>query len=393
MVMGTNYTLLNLDNNPGLLTSGNAFENIYIHDFVNIETLRRPMLALRNLEGSVAEFDETYTLKFTFHYQFKDFNLRQNRYRFYIWSGNDTTIDYSQFSTWTSYYVDTTSSSNIFTFTDNTISLNDKTMTGVLSYSPSEDVYTPLPISFHFKLPVFDLNRVSTDVLITPTPTATPTPYPTVSPTPTATATPYPTSLPTSLPTPNTNFTLLESKMMVKTQNIHNAFLYSVVLTSTNIGVRGTLYILTKKTAYSTYDDNDFNQEHTIRINNEVHYLIGIGDSMDDYQSIDGESRVMTSFGHYFVTDMKIDENPYKESDSSQILILLKPFNENRYVELIHTNTSVFDLKNISIPIQSFSFVQIPTSNVNLNTTDIENDNTFLKFIEGPEIVVEVTSV
>jgi hypothetical protein len=118
-----------------------------------------------------------------------------------------------------------------------------------------------------------------------------------------------------------------------------------------------------------------------------------MSNSMDDYQSIEDNSRIMTSFGNYFVTNMKIDENPYRESDDSQILYLFKPHYEYKYVNLEHTNTQVYDVKNISIPIQSFSFVQIPTSNVNLNTSDIENDNTFLIFREGIDVTVKITSM
>lgn len=395
--METNYKLLELDN-PGLIMSGNSFENINIQDFVNIETLRRPLVSLSNFQGHVGEFDETYNLTFTFHYQFKDFTLRQNRYRIFIWSGNnENEINYEQYTNWDSADVDTTTSSNRFEYSNGDIDLNHKRLTAVLVYEPSYDVYSSLPVSFTFRLPIFDLNLVSTAVLSTPTPTATSTPYPTVSPTPTATATPIatPIATPVATPpqTPSAPFTLLESKMMVKTQNLHNAFMYSVVLSDSNMGVRGTIYMLTKKPDFSSYDDNDFNQNHTITINNETHYLIGMSDSMDDYQSLDGETRVMTAFGDYFVTDMKIDENPYREFDDSQVLYLFKPFNENKYMNLEHINTSIYDVKNISIPIQSFSFVQIPTSNVNLNTTDIENDNTFLKFREAGEVVVSVTSV
>jgi hypothetical protein len=384
--METNYKLLELDN-PGLIMTGNSFENIKIQDFVNIETLRRPLVSLSNFEGHVGEFDETYNLTITFHYQFKDFTLQQNRYRIFIWSGNnENEINYDQYTSWDFADIDSTTSSNRFEHFNGDIDLNHKRLTAVLVYEPSYDVYPPLPVSFIFRLPIFDLNLVSTAVLSTPTPTATSTPYPTVSPTPTATPVPTPPQ------TPNAPFTLLESKMMVKTQNVHNAFLYSVVLSDSNIGLRGTMYFLTKKSTLSTYDDNDFNQNHTITINNETHYLIGISESRDDYQSLEGEN-VMTSFGNYFVTDMKIDENPYREFDDSQVLYLFKPFNENKYMNIEHINPSVYDIKNISIPLQSYSFVQIPTNNVNLNTTDIENDNTFLKFRETVEVIVNVTSV
>lgn len=390
--METNYKLLELDN-PGLIMSENSFENIKIHDFVNIETLRRPLVSLSNFQGHVGESDETYNLTFTFHYQFKDFTMRQNRYRIFIWSGNnENEINYDQYTSWDSADIDTTTSSNRFEYFSGDIDLNHKRLTAVLVYEPSYDVYSSLPLSFTFRLPIFDLNLVSTVVLSTPTPTPTSTPYPTISPTPTATETPIATPVPTPPQTPSAPFTLIESKMMVKTQNVHNAFLYSVVLSDSNLGLRGTMYFLTKKSAYSTYDDNDFNQNHTIAINSETHYLIGISESRDDYQSLEGEN-VMTSFGNYFVTDMKIDENPYREFDNSQVLYLFKPFNENKYMNLEHMNPSVYDIKNISIPLQSYSFVQIPTSNVNLNTTDIENDNTFLKFREAGEVVVSVTSV
>ena len=390
--METNYKLLELDN-PGLIMSGNSFENIKIQDFVNIETLRRPLVSLSNFQGHVGEFDETYNLTFTFHYQFKDFTLRQNRYRIFIWSGNnENEINYEQYASWDSVDIDTTTSSNRFEYFSGDIDLNHKRLTAVLVYEPSYDVYSSLPVSFTFRLPIFDLNLVSTVVLSTPTPTATSTPYPTVSPTPTATSTPIATPVPTPPQTPSAPFTLIESKMMIKTQNVHNAFLYSVVLSDSNIGVRGTIYMLTKKSDFSTYEDNDFNQNHTITIDNETHYLIGMSESMDDYQSLEGE-RVMTSFGNYFVTDMKIDENPYREFDDSQVLYIFKPFNVNKYLHLEHINPNVYDIKNISIPLQSYSFVQIPTSNVNLNTTDIENDNTFLKFREAGEVIVSVSSV
>lgn len=378
--METNYKLLELDN-PGLLMSGTTFDNVKIEDFVNIETLRRPLLSLSNFEGFIGESDVTYSLKFTFFYQFKDFSLRQNRYRIFLWSGNnESEINYNQYSNWVPADIESLSSGNTFVYETAGIDVNHKKLTGVVEYSPMYDVYTPLPVSFTFRLPILDLNVISSVITTTPTPTHTP--YPTVSPTPTST--------PVEEPAP---FYLIESKMMVKTQNIHNAFFYSVVLSETNMGIRGTIYMLTKKPAFSTYDDNDFDMNHTITINDEVHYLIGMSESMDDYQSLDGETRVMTSFGHYFVTDVKIDENPYREFDDSQILYLLKPYNEDRYITLEHINTHVYDVKNVSITLQSFSFVQIPTSNVNLDTTDIGNDDTFLKFTEGAEVIVNIASV
>lgn len=342
---------MNIVGNPGFITSGTMFENIDIQDFVNIETLRRPLMALQTFEIT----DTTVSL--TLYYQFKDFSLKKNRYKIYIWTGQSKTdVRYDDLSTWASADLDSNELGNTFTHAFSSIGLG-QFMTAVVHYSPVVDVYESLPVSFTFKLPMFQLSLQE--------PSASP------------------------VPSPSAPFVLLDATMMVKSQDIHNVFLYSVVLSDSGIGavgVRGTIYTFTKKSAYSTYEANG-----TIEINDQVHYLIGMSESMDDYQSIEDNSRVMTSFGNYFVTNLKIDENPYRESEGTEVVFVLKPFNENRYINLIHDNPVVYDLKDIAIAIQSFTFIQIPTDNVNLNTTDIGNDNTFLKFREGLDLTVTVT--